>query len=157
MPDAVYKQAMDAVVTDIKGLSLTHINKVSVEARKFPWDQTYIHQGVSVSWGQVQYGYGDNPSTNERDMLRYPCIVTIVQGTGRGDIDDLNLVATWREEIFRTFNRKRLKISGSTDVNSIICWVEDRHVTLPQQYKKNYDALQMVVWAMFLEPRTVAT
>ncbi len=154
MTDAVYKQALDTVRTTIAGLALAELDTTAMEVRKFPWDERHIHRGITISWDEPRESSRYSSATNQRDLIGYPCIVTIVKGTSQGSIIDLNNIATWRQQIYRAFNRKRLTGFVGTGLNHITCNVEYGKPSLPDKYRDNYDVTQLIVWCWFLEPRT---
>lgn len=152
MPDAIYKQVLDNVVTVIQGLSLTNVASSEIVVRKIAWDDQQIHKGITISWDDELEGNG----TNERDDWGYPCIVSMVHGTGRGWKEHMGVVATWRETIRRTFHNKRpLSSVSQTGSCNIICTVRHLKPTVPTKYIENYDVSQLVITAWYREKRTL--
>jgi hypothetical protein len=156
MPDAVYKTTLDAVVTAIQNLSLTGIENAEIVLRKNPWDGDMLHKGITVSWDTERIDdFDTSEGTNERDMLGYPCFITIVSGTGRGWADEIGTITTWRQSIRRAFNNKRLAGTDSiTGASRVCCKVKPGGPAIPKQYLKNLNVSQLTVWAWFLEART---
>lgn len=151
MPDAVFKQAMDQVVTILQGLNLVGIADNEIKVRKFPWDDGHPpHKGITVSWDDEVEGKGSTC----RDDIGYPIIITMCQGTGKGWSDDIGRIATWRETIRQRFINARLTGVSATGVNPLPCKVKHLKPELPDKYKANYDVSQLVVVAWFREPRT---
>lgn len=150
MPDAVYKQAMDQVVTILQGLDLEGIADNEIKVRKFPWDDTTPpHKGITVSWEEEMEGSG----TNCRDDIGYPMTVTLCQGTGKGWSDDMDRITTWRQAIRQRFLNARLDGVSVTGVSPLPCKVKHGKPELPEKYKKNYDVSQLVIIAWFRESR----
>lgn len=159
MADAIYKQVLDAVVTAIKGLDLTGIEDAEIVLRKVPWDGDMLHKGITVSWDEDKVDWVGNPEgTNERDMVGYPCHVTIVGGTGRGWADEIGTVSKWREDIRRTFHCKRLAGMESVSTHQrVICKVGMGGPSIPAEYLKNSNVSQMTIWVWSLETRALQT
>ena len=155
MPNAVYRQALDAVVTTIQALSLTDIPSDEIVVRKRPWDDRDTHVGITV-WPNTERIDDWTPAegTNNRDMVGYPCVVTMITGTSRGWDENLTKITTWRQTIRRAFHNQRLDGVSETGTNRVICKVEHEAPTIPKEYVKNRDASQLVVWCWFLEKRT---
>jgi hypothetical protein len=155
MPDAIYKQTLDEVVTVIKALDLPGIEDAEVVLRKLPWDGDMLHKGITVSWDEDQVdGVGSMEGTNERDLVGYPCHITLVSGTGRGWGDEMITISDWRQDIRRTFHCKRLSMTDASALK-VVCQVSLGGPSIPKEYKKNLNVSQLTVWAWFLETRTV--
>jgi hypothetical protein len=153
MTDSVYRQVLDLVVTGIRSLALSGIESSEIALRKLPWDDQTIHKGITVSWEQEKQSASEPEATNDRDMIGYPAVVTMISGSGRGFGDRITGVTDWRQRIRRQFNNKRLAGVVSTDVNEIICRVVFNDVHVPDRYLKNWDVSRMTIWCWFLEPR----
>ena len=155
MADSLYKQSLDAVVSTLQGLSLSRIENSEIVARKLPWDNTMLHRGITVSWDDEQAdGPGPAESTNNRDMVGYPCHITIVEGTGRVWADEIGTISTRRQAIRRAFHNERLSMTGETGSNHVLCKVTHGGPSIPKEYIKNVDVSQMTVWVWWLEKRT---
>lgn len=146
---AVHKQALDAVVTAIRNLGLESIHTKEIQARKIPYDDDRIFPGITVSWTSEREAGG----TTQRDDTGYPLLVTMIQGSGKDSTEGLAKIALWRQQIMRAFNRKRLAGISATGVHQLECTVQRQKVTLPDKFKDNYDAGQLVVTCWFREPR----
>jgi hypothetical protein len=150
-----YLQSLNMVKREIRSLNLTGVRTTEVEIRKFPWDDRIIHKGVTISWDQPKLSDMHYDATNARDMILYPCIVTVVKGTSKGWDADMESVAKNAQTIFRWFSRQRKELlPGASEVNHVTCTSHYGKTTLPDKWKKNYDALQVIVWVANLEPRT---
>jgi len=155
MPDAVHKQCLDSVRQQIDALSFTEIASTDIIVRKSPWNDNFVHRGITISWEDPREASGDARPSNSRDVLGYPCVVTDVTGNADGSTDQMNAIATRRQKIFRSFNNHRLtSLVSSPGVNNIPCTVSYGSPTIPKQYADKYDASQMIVWCWMVEQRT---
>lgn len=154
MADAILKQVLDGVRTTIAALSLSGVSSSAIVVRKTPYDDTFIHSGITISWNADQASPSDSRPTNVRDMIGHRVTVTIVEGTSKGSTDRLNDIADRRQKIFRAFNNQHLTIAGDTDVNEVICKAQFGQPTVPKQYRDNYDVSQLEVTCWTLEPRS---
>lgn len=147
MPNSVYSQALDAVVTQIRTLDL--VEDIEVQVRRFHRDETFRIKGITVSWGREREAEG----TNERDDIGYPCIVTMVSGRAGGWVEDVTNTTDWRQKIRRLFINKKITGVSDTGTNDIICTVQHLAPDLPRDFEEGYDVSQLIVWCWFRESR----
>lgn len=150
MPDSLYRQALDQVVTVIQGLALSSLENAEIRVGKFTWDNEYTNRGITVEPGDEIEGRG----TNLRDDIGYPCVVTMVTGTSREWAQNVTLVTGWRQAIRRAFHEKRITIATLDQSNRIICKVLHAPFKVPDQYREHWDAGRLIVWVWFREQRT---
>ena len=152
---ALYEQALNAVRYAISILDLPRIAPDEVVVRKLPADNAMWNRGITISPDSSRIDDSEPAeSTNERDMLGYPCVITIVDGTGRGWSEGITNVTEWQQKIRRTFHNKRLSAMHETGSNHVICKVPHDHLVDKKAYPANLDVSQMIVWVWMLEKRT---
>jgi hypothetical protein len=151
--ESVFKQSLDEVVDRIKGLNISGIARDQIALRKHPWDNRVIHRGITVS-PDTEREYLPLVSTNQRDSVGYPCVVTYVRGTDKGWASNLDTITEFRQKVRREFNNRKLTSVVSTDVNHLVCTVLHGKVDIPEKYVDNHDVSQLIVMCWFIEPRT---
>ena len=154
MTDSVYQQVMEAIRDDIRALSLDRIEDAEIQVRKVFSNVVFEHRGITIT-PEVEQNDDVNPieGTNERDLIGYPCLLTLVDGTGQGWSDNISNITTWRQSIRRAFSNQRLTGISDTGIHPVCCRVQHRQPVVPQQFQENRDIGQMVIWAWYLEPR----
>lgn len=149
--ESVQKQALDSVVTTIRGLGLTGINTSEIRARKTFYDKKQgVFPGITVSWTEEQEATG----VNVRDDSGYPFLVTLCTGNSQGKSERMGDIAKWRQKIFRAFHQQKLSGITVTGVNSLRCLVQRKSITIPSKYVDNKDVSQLMITCWFREPRT---
>lgn len=91
----------DTIVTAIQGLNLTGVASGSVVRRKtpsLPAGKDPIQIVVTVGEETVE------PLTARKDLVKYPCAVTIITSGGHKLADD-DTLRTWREQIRVAVNK----------------------------------------------------
>jgi hypothetical protein len=152
---AIYDQALTAVRDAIAGITMTRIQASEIVVRKLPSDQTFWHRGITVSPDTSRIDDAEPAlGTNERDMIGYPCVVTMVDGTGHGWADNISNIADWQQTIRRTFHNKRLSGLSETGSSRVTCKVTSGKLADKKQYPENLDVSQLVVWVWMLEKRS---
>jgi hypothetical protein len=120
-----------------------------------PADERLIRRGITITPTQEEID-DSSPAegTNERDMVSYKFLITMVVGNPHGWEENLETIADWRQRIRRAFHCKRAltDVTGTT-VNQVICKVTHGNFTLSPEYMKNNHASQMMLHCWFLEPR----
>lgn len=159
MTDSIGQQAVANVVSVIQALNLRHLSPNEVAIGQVASDERLIRRGVTIT--PVQEEIDDSSpaeGTNERDMVCYKFLLTLVVGNPHGWTENLDTIAEWRQRIRREFHCKRAltSVSGTT-VNHVICKVTHGQITLTPEYMRNNNASQMMLHCWFLEPRTQET
>ena len=152
---AIYDQALTAVRDTIAGLTLTRIATNEMVVRKLPANPSMWNRGITVSPESSRIDDAEpSESTNERDMMGYPCIVTMVDGTGQGWADNISNITQWQQNIRRAFHNKRISGLSETGSNHVICKVTHNKLADPKAYPENLDVSQLIVWVWVLEIRS---
>lgn len=156
MPDAVYKQALDIVATDVKTLAdaidANLTTQASIPVRALDWSDIG-HNLIQICFDEDAIEYSEE-GTNERDHWMYPCYVMFALPK-RPHWDTLrNNVHKLKQQIRRHFNNKRrMSTVSDTGTNANTTKVTDRAPEPPADFKSTKDVHGLTVWARFLEPR----
>jgi hypothetical protein len=109
MPTSIHKQALDAIVSIIQGLTLldgngTQLPTSQVYSRKLPTDRGLVLPAVICSLVPIPETIAI--ATNAQDDIGYPVMVTVVAANNQDlTVEDWEL--TWRQTIRDTFRNKR--------------------------------------------------
>lgn len=148
MTDAVFKQCLDQIASDIQSLFLTGLQDYDIIVRWLPWTQHLFHHGLTVHPAKDAILYAEG--TCGRDDPGYGCQVTMVESNQSDDTKDINLHLQWQELIRKQFIEQRL---GS--ITSVYkCTVVTEGIPVPEAFmKKNYLAHALVVRCWSRETR----
>ena len=145
MADAIFKQCLDAVKTQIEGLSLSGIADNSIVVRKLPWDRNVVKPGVFNHPERETL----QQATNASDYVGYGIMVVMIQVANQDLTSNLNRILTWRQQISRHFRFQRL-----TGVSEIFqCLVIPQEVFSPGSFAGQYDVSVLLVRCMSNESR----
>jgi len=148
MADAIFKQCLDRVVTDIKALALTGVKSYNVVTRWMPWDSYHFEEGITVH--PAKEAITDGAGTAGRDDIGYGCQVTMVQANHSDLTANMNQHLQWQESIRKKFMNQRLGAITSV----MKCTVQVKDVPIPKAFiKENYLTHALIVRAWSRETR----
>lgn len=145
MADAVFKQCLDAVTTQIKILSLSGVSNDSIVVQKLPWDRNVTKPGVFI------YPVPETlvQATNASDDVGYGVMVVMVQASNQNLTSNVSRLLTWRQQISRHFRFQRL-----TGVSEIFqCLIVPQLVFSPGDFLNQFDVSALLIRCMSRESR----
>lgn len=157
MPDAVYKQALEQVQTQLSSIvpysTAGSIATDAVQVRQLDWDDVHKLAGLTVRYDEASIREIVE-GTNERDIIGYPCHVVHNQGMKIQLIEEIPNLVLLFQNIRRYFhNKRRMSAVSDTNVNEYGPTIVTRGPKVPAKYRDR--AIRTVtVWCWFLEPRT---
>jgi len=146
MADAIFKQCLDAVQSEIQGLSLSDVNNSNIVVRKLPWNRNVSKPGIFI------YPIPETifQSTNASDDVGYGVMVILVQASNQNLTSNISRLLTWRRLISSHFRFQRL--SGVSVVYQ--CLVDSQVVFSPGDFLKQFDVSAILVRCMARELRS---
>jgi len=154
MAASVYKSIMDAVKTQIEGLSLAGVSNSNIVIRKLATLQE--KSGVPTLPAVVIAPFASkviaqNAGTNASDDIVYPVVVATIAASNRDVDDSIDARLLWHEQIIGKFIHKRL--TGVVSVWN--CVIDSRDVFEPAAWlNKNHDVGAVVLRFVSREVRT---
>jgi len=145
MPDAVFKQCLDATKTQIEGLTLSGVANADIVVQKLPWDRNVTKPGIFI------YPVPETlaQATNASDDVGYGVMVVMVQASNQNLTSNVNRLLTWRQQISRHFRFQRL--TGVSEVFQ--CLVIPQPVFSPGDFLNQFDVSALLIRCMSRESR----
>ena len=143
--DAVFKQCLDAIQTQIKTLGLSGVSNDNIVVKKLPWDHNVSKPGVFIHPIRETL----RQATNASDDVGYGIQVVMVQAANQDLTSNFNRILMWRQQISRHFRYQRLP--GVSEVHQ--CIVIPQDVISPGAFANQFDVSVLLIRCMCDEPR----
>ena len=143
-----HKQVLDRVVVLLQALTIAGIDSDEIYPTDYPFT-IQPSRGLAVSMIAESEGVG----LNELDTIAYPIQLTLI-GHRLHPSDGMSPRSLWRDQVRRTFNRKRIGtwVGGC----ELVTVSRPATITIPKEWNNwNVDASVMQTITMIREDRTV--